>query len=237
MKFMRSLRPHFRKFSLMHKGVGGERETRKMKFGSQWRYFFRWRSSIADRNPILDHSPWMTFEAIDFLDSWIRSDHEIFEWGSGGSTLFFRERAKKVVSLEHDAQFFENTDDAIPNHSNLHERILLPPSESSDDGYAGPYESSVVPNRSFEKYVRFIERYPDESFDLISVDGRARVSCFRAAIKKLKPRGILVLDNSERNKYQQCFTAAKDLVVTGACAGAGPYNRYFWETTIFTKGK
>jgi hypothetical protein len=133
--------------------------------------------------------------------------------------------------------FFEETEDAIPNRSNLHERILLPPSESRDVGYAGPYVSSVVPNRSFEEYVKFIERYSDESFDLISVDGRARVSCFRAAIKKLKPGGMLILDNSERNRYRQCFTAENDIVVTQACAGAGPYNLYFWETTIFAKSE
>ena len=43
----------------------------------------------------------------------------------------------------------------------------------------------------------------DQQFDYISVDGRARATCLEIAIKMLKPDGgILVLDNSDRSRYQ-----------------------------------
>jgi predicted O-methyltransferase YrrM len=38
-------------------------------------------------------------------------------------------------------------------------------------------------------------------FDVICVDGRARVACALAAVKYLTPQGILVWDDSQRPRY------------------------------------
>ena len=54
---------------------------------------------------------------------------------------------------------------------------------------------------SFERYVKTIDDYPDESYDLVVVDGRARASCVQRAISKIRPGGYLLLDNSERTGY------------------------------------
>jgi predicted O-methyltransferase YrrM len=41
-----------------------------------------------------------------------------------------------------------------------------------------------------------------EPFDMVLIDGRRRVDCMRAAHKHLTPRGVIVLDNSERPRYE-----------------------------------
>jgi hypothetical protein len=95
----------------------------------------------------------------------------------------------------------------------------------------------MEPGSNFEKYVNVISQYPDSSFDIISVDGRSRNACIRAALKKLRPGGMLILDNSERLQYAQSFDVLSDFGVRMSFAGCGPYNRYFWETTIFIKNQ
>jgi len=50
-----------------------------------------------------------------------------------------------------------------------------------------------------------VNTYPDNYFDFIIVDGRARVECSFNAIKKLKRGGLFVLDNSERKRYMPIF--------------------------------
>jgi hypothetical protein len=55
--------------------------------------------------PIASGLPWFTFSAIEFLETWIKSHHEIFEYGCGGSTLFFAQRARSVASVEHNGKW------------------------------------------------------------------------------------------------------------------------------------
>ena len=42
----------------------------------------------------------------------------------------------------------------------------------------------------------------DKEFDIVIVDGRDRVNCIRSAMHVTKEEGIIVLDDSERDAYQ-----------------------------------
>jgi hypothetical protein len=41
-----------------------------------------------------------------------------------------------------------------------------------------------------------------QSFDMVLVDGRARIACLYRAVDKVAPGGALVLDNSDYERYQ-----------------------------------
>ena len=56
---------------------------------------------------------------------------------------------------------------------------------------------------SFKKFVTTIDQYPDHYFDLVFVDGRARNSCIKHAIPKVKNGGYILLDDSDRKSYQK----------------------------------
>src|SRR5207245_8748303 len=45
--------------------------------------------------------------AIDFVKSYLRSEMQVFEFGSGGSTLFFAQQCKSVTSVEDNAHWCE----------------------------------------------------------------------------------------------------------------------------------
>ena len=59
----------------------------------------------------------------------------------------------------------------------------------------------------FADYVATIDKVGG-TFALIVIDGRAREACLTAALPRLEPGGIIVLDNSRRRRYRQAITAA-----------------------------
>ncbi len=154
------------------------------------------------------HTPWTTPASIIFLKKHITKEMTGLEYGSGQSTLFFAQRLKKLVSIEHDPAWYEKvkqklTDLGIDNV----EYHLIPesnPKKLSKKEF-GKYLDSLSGHEErpeFANYYNKVNDYPDNFFDFVLIDGRARVKCGLNAIDKLKPGGIFVLDNSERSRYQ-----------------------------------
>ncbi|MDB5255741.1 MAG: FkbM family methyltransferase, partial [Chitinophagaceae bacterium] len=52
------------------------------------------------------------------------------------------------------------------------------------------------------RYCRAIEML-QKKYDVVIVDGRDRNQCLEQGIQSLKPGGVVILDNSERSKYQK----------------------------------
>jgi len=69
---------------------------------SQW-----WTSLDPGHNSMVDASPWICFAAIRELKMFLRPDMNVFEYGSGGSTLFFSQRCREVISVEHHKEWYE----------------------------------------------------------------------------------------------------------------------------------
>src|SRR4051812_34446634 len=60
------------------------------------------RSLASDASPLADGQPWMPYRAIDWLDRTVDRSTAVFEYGSGGGTLFLAQRAGELHSVEHD---------------------------------------------------------------------------------------------------------------------------------------
>jgi hypothetical protein len=96
-----------------------------------------------------------------------------------------------------------------------------------------PYHSAFpgCQDLVFRDYVHSAEVGPHGSYDLILVDGRARMDCLRIAAQLLRPKGALVLDNSERDRYQRGRALVPEewrrLDFPGMCP-------YLWETSQTT---
>jgi predicted O-methyltransferase YrrM len=58
------------------------------------------------------------------------------------------------------------------------------------------------------KYYDTISEY--EPFDCILVDGRNRIRCMSSAVKRVKPGGVIILDNAERPQYGAVFSILKE---------------------------
>jgi len=168
------------------------------------------------------------------------SSKKVFEWGSGGSTLFWLEKGANVVSVEHDRQWYEMIKSTISNMENIDYKLIEPEtnrrrSDVSDPSDPESYLSSTSNEQSYYKYVSIIDQYEDNYFDIVLVDGRARPSCIKHAVSKVKIGGLLILDNSDRDYYlsktSQYLNNFQRVVYTGAV----PLSSQFSETSIFKK--
>lgn len=178
--------------------------------------FFRWRIFRVNSKSTIDYQiPWMSFAAIDFLKKWLKKEMLVFEYGSGGSSFFIAERVKQLYSVDHDEEWHKKVNELInlKNINNVEyffykpEAIVSPTEDTC--GNPDNYLSCMgeFKDLNFETYVKSIDKFPDDYFDLIIVDGRARPSCIKHAMNKVKTGGVLLLDNADRTYYLMPFPA------------------------------
>ena len=133
--------------------------------------------------------PWIVPAAIGFLRRRIRSDWSVLELGAGRSTPWFARRAETVLSFE-DNEFW-----ADQTRERLRELGL------------SNVDLRQLPVEGFENEVDLL---PESSFDLVVVDfleapAVTRVDVLKPAMKKVRPGGLLLLDDSDRPGYAEAF--------------------------------
>ena len=141
--------------------------------------------------------PWFVSGAVEFMESNIKATDHVFEWGSGGSTLWLAERVELVISVEHDEVWYEKMEAIVPDNVAL---LYVPPDNEIVDEYLS--KSWNADGRSFRDYATTIDDF--SPFDWVLVDGRARVKCIEHAVDKFDR--FLLLDNSERDEYHEAFS-------------------------------
>jgi len=145
--------------------------------------------------------PYTNKNLIDFLKDYSenKTNLKIFEFGSGSSTLFFEDYFDEVYSVEHDREWYEVIN-ANKKKANVY---FIPPIKSSNPYYGS--KKLGYKNLDFINYVNFIDSL-DQKFDVIFIDGRARVECLKIAKNYLRPKGVVILDDSNRARYRKVFT-------------------------------
>lgn len=136
-----------------------------------------------DGNPI----PWMNFAVIQILEERLKNDQRLFEYGSGYSTSFYARRVKSVTSVEYDKSWYEKIKPTVP------ENVRLIFKEKDQDG----------------DYCRVITS-TDDLYDVVVIDGRDRVNCLKQSLRALSSTGVIILDDSSRDSYQEGIAFAKE---------------------------
>lgn len=182
--------------------------------------------------------PWLPFLATEYIRS--LKPGSVFEWGSGGSTLFFISLGVSgLVSVEHDPAWFEAIRQELARRNLRPGEYHLVPYETGEIGpdkaepehyKSGSTELGPV---NFKRYASFIDSY--EPFDLVLVDGMARAACLKHAVGKVKPGGWLVLDNSDRGYYLEKTGPLFEGWERITFYGYGPILAYMWQTTFLRK--
>ena len=221
------------------------RNPRQVNVMDLARHFPAWWSSLDDnKTPIDDEQPWIAFAAIRFLEKILRKDMRVYEYGSGGSTLFFAARVQEVISAEHDKDWHAKVQGELNKKRiyncqlRLFEPIPALTSRNQDISDPNAYISSGDNYRgmSFEAYASSINGYPDDYFDIVLIDGRSRPSCFKHAEKKVKKGGYLILDNAESPHYSYIHnTLSNQEWIKYDFFGLFPYLYHFSETCIWHK--
>lgn len=154
-------------------------------------------------NPI----PWYTYPAIEYLNQLDFSDKEIYEYGSGNSSLFWAKRAKYVTSVENDQNWY----------------FLIKKSQEKNQ--------EIVLIENVEEYVTSILK-KNQKYDLVIIDGEVRFACAQMAVQCLKKGGLIILDNSDWYPDTSKFLRESGLIQVDF-TGMGPINYYTWTTSLF----
>lgn len=207
---MKSFLDYLKSTYRINKGLSGLSIFRHRKIYAEWK-----RQIEFKKTPLDLELPWITIIARNYIENYFKNkskaESKIFEFGSGGSSLFFLKFANQVVSIEHDKEWFElvkrtvngknikgwNGQLIAPAPINNKSQIILDASEPLH--YYTTDETFL--NCSFKNYASYIDNFPDNYFDIVLVDGRSRPSCLYHSLDKVKERGLLVLDNAEREYY------------------------------------
>jgi hypothetical protein len=90
--------------------------------------------------------------------------------------------------------------------------------------------------QTYKKYATVIDQFPDEYFDVVLVDGRARPSCMFHSLRKVKKNGLLILDNADRPYYLKAFhDKLKNYQLVVSATGPAPYSPWFTQTNIWRR--
>jgi predicted O-methyltransferase YrrM len=138
-------------------------------------------------------APWLTPAANAFLASFLTVADVGFELGSGRSTLWLARRTAHVTSVEGNPAWFERVKGLVAQAgiTNVEQHLLL---GTEDDA-----ESRAT-------YSTFIAQREDACLDYALVDGLHRAECTLGLLPKLRPGGVLVIDNV--NRYLPCASRA-----------------------------
>ena len=139
-----------------------------------------------------DH-PWFAPGAIQWLDQRLQPELKFqgFEWGSGRSTLWLAKRLHHLISIESDPTWFTQVAHQLADAGHSHIDLKHIPLEHPEaDTYRNEYDPLPA-------NVASIKAVPDTSLDLVIVDGWYRPVCACASLPKLKPGGILLIDNTD----------------------------------------
>ena len=153
---------------------------------------------------------WMRKKEKKFFLSHIEESHRVLEWGSGKSTLYLQDKVKKLISIEHDPKWYDELKDKLKESV---EYILATPNipewenqfsivGEDEHGNTQIDKNIKSDDGSFEDFCNYVAApllaqrmgaISDEKFDIIFIDGRARVACAFMSMFLLKPEGKIFI--------------------------------------------
>lgn len=207
--------PNFQRAETLAKAPSFIKKNILAKKSLSWRYLFY---RIA--RPLLKgyykqfkfrhkETPWTSPASIIIFDQLLTKEMTGFEYGSGKSTIFFAKKLKSLVSVEHNKDWYDTVSRLLKKKGISNVQYQYIPSQTSKaEDISRFYEEHNLQEgelrvlSKYYAYFQYIKTFPDNYFDFIIVDGRARVECAFNAFDKLRPGGMFVLDNSERRRYR-----------------------------------
>jgi hypothetical protein len=133
--------------------------------------------------------PWISQGAVKFCDRNLSRADTGLEWGSGRSTRWFALRLGRLVSVEYDPDWHRKVVETLRDIGNAYCQLI--PLDH-------PPEQPVIVGDCIPAYVAIADEFPADSLGLVIVDGHYRQACVKRVLAKIKPGGLLLIDNTDR---------------------------------------
>ena len=198
--------------NIMHLGASVQLVLKSYLKEEGWFLSFRSKESVDKNGQPL---PWYTYSFIHFLSPKLRPEFEVFEYGCGNSTRWYAAKVRHITAVEHNSIWAEKVAELLPDNA----KILNASANSKID-----YAKAIL--------------LENKKFDVVVIDGIERVESCKNAIKALKPKGVIVFDNSDREAYQEAYNL---LIDNGFRRidfyGNGAIGAHAWATSLFYRSE
>jgi hypothetical protein len=130
----------------------------------------------------------------EFFFKEITKNSKVLEYGSGISTIEIANKCKSIVSIEHQKLWYDKNINIIPKNCEL---ILKEPDLPYVEGFhCGTYNE-------FKSYIE--APFDKGLFDVILIDGRARMSCASICHKISHDNTVIFIHDFHREEYQEAL--------------------------------
>ncbi len=183
--------------------------------------YFRW--SISNKTPLEIELPWIAYDAIEYLEKFIKPHHEVAEFGGGGSTIFFAKRATSVFTIESDINWAGKISTKLLEKKINNVALKVHPFDAND-----PVKF---------KDSDFLKAIGNKMYDIILIDSydinhNLRFECFYHAENHIKKNGCIVVDDSFRYaelRNKNCAKSWREFRSIGPCRkGVTTTDIYFY---------
>jgi len=173
--------------------------------------------NFTEKDPekyVMPIKPWMTEEEISLIKSYLKKDKTLFEWGVGGSTVEFSNYVKEYYSVEHDFDWYNIVFKNAGENVHL---FYIPPNTSNLEWFPVFEEGKASDFKSYIKFVNNIASF-GKKFDLVLVDGRARVDCAVEILPHLEKDAVIFIHDFDREYYWKILKYYEIVSVTDKMA-------------------
>lgn len=144
---------------------------------------------------------WMTPAEARLISAAMWPGMRYLEYGSGGSTRRFGRLASVAYSIEHDADWCRQME---PTLRGTPIRMVCVPVARAPAGSGGwgsrtPFDAANY--TTFRDYVQAPGSLPLSTYDVVLIDGRARVACALYILRRLSRSSVVILHDANRKRY------------------------------------
>ena len=129
--------------------------------------------------------PMYTYPCYEYLNSIDWTGADVFEYGTGFSTVWWKNKGANIYGVEHNKQWYDKVD--------------------------GKKLGNIILENDVERYPNTVDAF-SVMFDVIVIDGLVRYECVEPAVSNLKPGGMIIFDNSDWHKNTKELLDTKDLI-------------------------
>lgn len=142
-------------------------------------------SVFSRKSPIELNMPWWSFRAIERADSIIQ-DKKVFEFGTGGSTVRYAEKAQSITCVEDNFLWLEIVKNALNQKAIKNVELIY-----------SPFDFDHPVSFGESKYLHALAK--NDHYDIVIIDGqdktfRERIKCFEY-VEPIMKDACIILDD------------------------------------------
>ena len=149
------------------------------------------KNNFLKMNKFQGFTPLMHKLEYELIEKYLSKDDIFLEWGSGNSTIYFSDMVKKVITIEHDRDYWNQTESAIKIYD----------IKNIDNIFVSGDSTKTKRDEIFWDYIN----YPMKNkldFNRILVDGRARKYCAMEVSKYIDDNCLVFIHDFNHNDVE-----------------------------------